>query len=100
MIFVVKRKENFFGGYVKQITKIMFLNVRGILIVIVYKFSTQILIVSSKGIVVNNESMSRLAMCKLESCWKISSAKWNESMTVNSLAVEGVKNFSKNLANL
>ena len=65
-----------------------------------YKLSTQISIVSSKGILVNNESTSRLAMCKLESCWKISSAKWNESMTVNSLAVEGVKNFSKNLAKL
>ena len=57
-------------------------------------------IVSSKGIQVNNESTSRLAMCKLESCWQIYSAKWNESMTINSLAVEGVKNFSKNFANL
>ena len=65
-----------------------------------YKLSTQILIVSSKGILVNNESTSRLAMCNLESCWQISSAKWNESMTANSLAVDGVKNFSKNFANL
>ena len=53
--------------------------------------------VSSKGILVNKVSTSILAMCKLESCWQISSAKWNESITVNSLAVEGVKNFSKNL---
>ena len=47
-----------------------------------YKLSTQISIVSSKGILVNKESTSRLAMCKLESSWQISSAKWNESMTV------------------
>ena len=52
-----------------------------------YKLSTQILMVSSKGILVNKESMSKLAMC----------TKWNESMKVNSLAVEGVKNFSKTL---
>ena len=32
-----------------------------------YKLSTQISIVSSKGILVNKESTSRLAMCKLES---------------------------------
>ena len=63
-----------------------------------YKLSTQILMVSSMGILVNKESKSRLAMCKLESCCQISS--WNESMTVNSLTVEGVKNFSKNFANL
>ena len=62
-----------------------------------YKLSTQILMVSSMGILVNKESKSRLAMSKLESCWQISS--WNESMTVNSLT-EGVKNFSKNFANL
>ena len=61
------------------------------------KLPTQIPMVSSKGILVNKVSTSILAMCKLESCWQISSAKWNESITVNSLAVEGVKNFSKNL---
>ena len=65
-----------------------------------YELSIQISMVSSKGILVNKESTSRLAMCNLESCWQIYSAKWNESMTVNSLAVEGVKNFSKNFANL
>ena len=52
----------------------------------------------SKGKLVNKESTSRLAMCKLKS-WQISSANWNESTTVNSLAVEGVKNFSKIFAN-
>ena len=65
-----------------------------------YKFPRQILMVSSKGIFVNKESLSRLAMCKLESWWQISSAKWNEWVTVNSLAVAGVKIFSKNFANL
>ena len=65
-----------------------------------YKLSTQILMVSSKRTFANKESTSRLAMCKLESCWQISSAKWNESMTVNSLAAEGIKSFSKNFANL
>ena len=51
----------------------------------------------SKGMFVNKEATSRLAMCKLESCWQISSGKWNESVTVYSLVVESVKNFSKNL---
>ena len=65
-----------------------------------YKLSTQISLLSFRGIFVNKESTSRLVMCKSESCWQISSAKWNESMTVYWLAVEGVKNFSKNFANL
>ena len=65
-----------------------------------YKLSTQILIVFSKGILLNKESTSRLAICKLKSCSLISSAKKNESMTVNSLAVEGVQNFIKKFANL
>ena len=52
-----------------------------------YNLSAQILMVSSKGILVNKESMSRLVMCKFEFCWEISFAKWNESMTLNSLAV-------------
>ena len=55
--------------------------------------------VSSRGIFVNKEPTSRLAMCKLEFCSQIYFAKWNESMTVYSLAVEGVKDFSKNFAN-
>ena len=62
-----------------------------------YKLSTQILMVFSTGILVNKESTSRLAMCKLESCWQISSAKWNEWMTLNSLAVEGLKTSGKTL---
>ena len=65
-----------------------------------YRLPTQISMVSSRGIFANKESTSRLAMCKLGSCWQTSSAKWNESMTVYSLAVEGVKNFSENFANL
>ena len=32
----------------------------------------------------------------LESCWEIYFEKWNESMAVYSLAVEGVKNCSNN----
>ena len=35
IIFATKHKERFFGGYVKQITKIMLWDVRGILVVIV-----------------------------------------------------------------
>ena len=65
-----------------------------------YKLSTQISMVSSRGIFVDKESMSGLAMCKLESCWQISAAIWNEWMTVYSLVFEGVKIFSKSFANL
>ena len=64
------------------------------------KLSTWVSMVLSGGLFVNKESMSRLVMRKLESYWQVSSAKWHESMTVNPLAVEGVKNFSKNFANL
>ena len=63
-----------------------------------YKLSTQILMVLFSGIFVNKESTSRLAMCKLKSCWQISSAKWNESMTLYSLVVVGVENFGKSFA--
>ena len=56
--------------------------------------------VSSRGIFVSKELKSRPALGKLGSCWQISSAKWNESMTVYSSAVADVKNFSKNFANL
>ena len=65
-----------------------------------YKLLTQISILSSKGILGNKESTFRLAMCKLESCRRTSWSKWNESMTVKLLAGEGVKNVSKNYANL
>ena len=62
-----------------------------------YKLSIKILMVLSRGKLI--ESTSRLVMYKLGSCWIISSAKWNE-YTVYSLAVEGVKNCSKKIANL
>ena len=65
-----------------------------------YKFTTQISIVSSRVIFVNKEWLSRLAMSKLESCWQIPFAKWNESMAVYSLAAEGVKSCSKSFAYL
>ena len=41
-IFIVKHEESFFGGYVKEITKIMLWDVRGILIVIVQVVNTNI----------------------------------------------------------
>ena len=77
-------------GYVKQ----------GGFSLSLYKLSIQILIVSSMEVFVNKESTPRLAMYQLWSCWQISSVKWNELITVYSLAVDGVKNFSKNFANL
>ena len=65
-----------------------------------YKLSIETSMVSSKRMFVNKESTSTLSICKLESCWKIVSVEWNESMTVNSLALEGVKHYSKNVPNL
>ena len=59
----------------------------------------QVSTVSSSGILVNKESTPRLAIYKLESCLEISSAKWNESVTVYPLPVKGVKN-GKNFASL
>ena len=58
------------------------------------------LMVSSKGILVKRESTSRLAIYSWESCFRISSAKANESLTVNSLDVKGAKMGTKNLASL
>ena len=49
---------------------------------------------------VNKESTSKLVMSKLGWDWQISSEKWNESMTVYSLAVESVKNCSKDFADM
>ena len=46
------------------------------------------------------ELMSRLAMCKLWSCWHNSSKKSDESLTVCSLAIGGIKNCCKNFAKL
>ena len=62
-----------------------------------YKLSTQILIVLLREIFVNEESMSRLAVSKLRFWQQISSAKWKESTTVYSLAVEGFQNLVKPL---
>ena len=62
-----------------------------------YKLSMQISMVSSSGMLVNKESTSRLGIYKLGSYLQISSAKWNESVTVYSF---GVKNGSRNFANL
>ena len=70
----------FFGGDVKQIMKIMLWDVREILVAILQAVNT-ISMVSSRGIFVNKESMSRLAMCKLGFCWQISSAKLIKLMT-------------------
>ena len=65
-----------------------------------YNLSTQISMAWSRGVVVNKESTSRLAICKLGSSWQVSSVKWNEWMTVYSLNVEGVKKFNENFTNL
>ena len=65
-----------------------------------FKLSTQIPMVWSRGVFVNKELTYRLAICKLGSCWQIPSVKWKEWMTVYLLTAEGVKNFSKNFANL
>ena len=65
-----------------------------------YKLSIQISMISCSRIFVNKKSTSRLAMCQSGLCWQIPSAKWNESIMVYSLAVEGVKKWSKNFANL
>ena len=56
--------------------------------------------VSSRGILVNNESTSRLPMKSLLSWCTISSAKAKESFTVNSLKVIEESLRTKNLASL
>ena len=56
--------------------------------------------VSSRGIFVNKESTSRLAMCKRVPYLQFFSAKRNELMTVYSLVVKDVKNCSEPFANL
>ena len=42
IIFVFKRKEKLFGGYLKQITKIMLWDIEGILVAIVQAVNTNI----------------------------------------------------------
>ena len=76
------------------------LGMLGGLSLLLYKFSIQISMVSSRWIFVNKEPTSRLAKCKLVHCWQISFAKWNGPKTVYLLTVDGVKKFSKNFANL
>ena len=53
--------------------------------------------VVSSGILVSKELTTRLAIYKLEPCLQISSAKWNESVTVYSFWVRGVTNGSVSL---
>ena len=52
------------------------------------------------GILVKKKSTSRLAIYKLGSCLQISSEKLNDSVTVYSCSVKGVKNGNKNFASL
>ena len=67
IIFVVKRKKILFGGYAKQITKIMPGEFRGILVAFVHVANTRFdgLV---WGIFVNKESTAKLAIYKLASC--------------------------------
>ena len=60
----------------------------------------QISIVSSKGMLVSREFTSKLPIKKSGRWSTISSAKWKESYTVNSLVVKGFKIGTKNFADL
>ena len=53
--------------------------------------------VSSRGMIVNNEVMSRLAIKQSELCCSISLAKSNESLTLYSLKVKSLSIGTKNL---
>ena len=97
--FIVKNKKGFIGGYVKQITKNILRDLR-VFSLSLLKLSIQISIASSRGMLVNKESTSGLAMYKLRSCLRLSSAKSNKLVTVYSFSVKGVKNRSKNFATL
>ena len=57
-------------------------------------------IVSSKGVLVKSESTSTLTIDNIGSCSHISSANWNESLTVYLLLVKGFDTETKNLAKL
>ena len=76
------------------------LGILGVFSSSLYKLSMQITMISSSGMLINKESTSRLAKNKLGSFSQISSAKWNETVTVYSFWVKGVKNGSKNFASL
>ena len=80
----------FLGGYVKQIAK----NIRRGTSLSLYKLPTQISIVSSNVISVNQESTSRLTIYNVGLYLQMSSAKWNESVTMDSFSVKGFKNGS------
>ena len=58
----------------------------------------QIFMVSSKGMLVNNEVMSRLAIKQSEFCCRISLAKSNEFLTLYSLEVKSLSLGKRNLA--
>ena len=60
----------------------------------------QISMVLSRGMLVNKESTSRLAIYKLASCLLISSVKWNESVMVYVFWVKGFKNGNRIFASL
>ena len=64
------------------------------------KILVQILIVSSRGILVKIESISKLPMKLLESCSTVPVAKLNESLTVYLLVVSGSKIGNINFASL
>ena len=61
------------------------------------RYQTEV-IVSFKGILVNRDSMSKLAITRLESNVKSSSAKENESLIVYSLDVKDASKGTKNFA--
>ena len=69
-----------------------------IFVVLLNKISTQRSIVSFKGILVNRDSMSKLAITRLESNVKSSSERGNESLIVYSLDVKGASKGTKNFA--
>ena len=54
--------------------------------------------VSSRGMIVNNEVISRLAIKQSEFCCSISLAKSNESLTLYSLEVKCLSIGTRNLA--
>ena len=93
---LLNKKKDFMVAMLSKLQKSCFEMLGGFSLLL-YKLSTQISMVSSRGVFVNNET-SRLTMYKLESCWQIYSVKWNKSMTVYSFVVEGVKNFNKSFA--
>ena len=62
-----------------------------------YSFK-QMFMVSSRGMLVNNEFMSRLTIKQSQFCCSISLAKSNESLTHYSLEVKSLSTGTRNLA--